>query len=219
MSIPISLFIPHPSTSPLESIHLFSASVSLFLLFCFGSRFICTIFLDTTHMPKYMVFVFLFLTYFTVYESVDPSTSLQMAWFCSFLWLCNTPCICAIYIYIYIFFFSICLFGCAWSCYGRWGLYWQHANSQLSMWKLVLSQGSNLDSLHWESEALAIGPPGKSCHIFLSIPLLMYIQMVSISWLLYVVLQWTLGCLYYFELWFLSEYVLRSGIAESYGSF
>ena len=42
-----------------------------------------------------MVFVFLFLTHFTLYESLGPSTSLQITQFRSFLWLSNIP----LYIY------------------------------------------------------------------------------------------------------------------------
>ena len=44
---------------------------------------------------------------------------------------------------------------------------------------------------------------------------------VSMSWLLYLVLLWTLGWMYLFE-WefsFFSWFIPKSGIAESYGSF
>ena len=65
-------------------------SQHLCLYFCFASRFICTIFLDSTHICWYTIFT-LFLTYFTVWHSLNPSTSLQIAQFCSFLWLSSIP--------------------------------------------------------------------------------------------------------------------------------
>ena len=81
-----------------------------------------------------MIFVFLFLVYFTLYESLGPSTSLQMAQFHSFLWQSNIP-----------------LYICTTSS--------------------------------------------------LFIPLLMDIQIASMSWLLYILLQWMLGCIYLSKLW------------------
>jgi len=50
-------------------------------------------------------------------------------------------------------------------------------------------------------------PPPKGvcvhvCYISLSIPLLIDIFVASVSWLLWVVLQWTLGCMYLFKVWF-----------------
>ena len=38
-----------------------------------------------------MVFVFLFLTFFTLYDRLGPSTSLQVTQFRFFLWLSNIP--------------------------------------------------------------------------------------------------------------------------------
>ena len=38
------------------------------------------------------------------------------------------------------------------------------------------------------------------------------------TWLLKIVLQLTLGCMYLFELWFFSGYMPSSGIAGSYGN-
>ena len=42
----------------------------LYLYFCFANRFIYTIFLDSTCRQYYMIFTFLFLTYFTLYDSL-----------------------------------------------------------------------------------------------------------------------------------------------------
>ena len=42
----------------------------LCLYFCFANRFICVVFLDSTYMCYYTMFVFLFLTYFTLYGSL-----------------------------------------------------------------------------------------------------------------------------------------------------
>ena len=43
-----------------------------------------------------MIFVFLFLTYFTLYDRLGPSMSLQMTQYHSLLWVSNIPlCICA----------------------------------------------------------------------------------------------------------------------------
>ena len=91
VSIPISQFITHTPCHfpPLVSIHLFSTSVSLLLpckpvhLYHF-SRFhiyaliynICLSLSDLLH---------------SVWQSLDPSTSLQVTQFRSFLWLSNIP--------------------------------------------------------------------------------------------------------------------------------
>ena len=98
MSIPISQFItppphPHHHFSPLVSIRLFSTSVSLFLpckpvhLYHF-SRF-------HIHALIYVICFSLSDFLHSVWQSLDPSTSLQMTQFCSFLWLSNIP----LYIY------------------------------------------------------------------------------------------------------------------------
>ena len=42
----------------------------LCLYSCFANRVICTIFLDSTYMRYYTIFAFLFLTYFTLYDSL-----------------------------------------------------------------------------------------------------------------------------------------------------
>ena len=81
------LTLPAPvSSSP------FSTSASLFLS-CpqvFQNFFFS--FLDFIYMHKHIVFVFLFLTYFTLYDRLlSPSTSLQITQFHFFLWLSNIP--------------------------------------------------------------------------------------------------------------------------------
>ena len=45
-----------------------ACSLCLCLYFCPADRFICTIFLDSTYMCYYAIFVFLFLTDFTLYN-------------------------------------------------------------------------------------------------------------------------------------------------------
>ena len=67
MSMPLSQFVPaHPSPSPCPQVH----SVRLHLYSCPAPRFFRTIFffLGSIYMCQHMVFVFLFLTYFTLYD-------------------------------------------------------------------------------------------------------------------------------------------------------
>ena len=52
-----------------------------------------------------MVFIFLFLTHFTLYRVICSSTSLDLTQMCSFLWLSNIPLM-AVYIYQNIFILS-----------------------------------------------------------------------------------------------------------------
>ena len=67
MSIPISQFIPTPPFLPWNPyIH----SLCLSLYFCFANKFICIVLLDSTYKQYYTIFVFLFLTYFTLYDSL-----------------------------------------------------------------------------------------------------------------------------------------------------
>ena len=44
-------------------------SLCLCLYLCFANKLICTIFLDFTYKQYYTIFVFLFLTYFTLYDN------------------------------------------------------------------------------------------------------------------------------------------------------
>ena len=57
-------FVP-PPPPPSVSTGFFSTSASLFLPW---NRSICTIVLDSIYVPWYMIFVFLVLTYFTLYD-------------------------------------------------------------------------------------------------------------------------------------------------------
>ena len=72
---------------PLVSICLFSASVSLFLpckpvhLYLFSRFHICALICDICFSPSDLLH--------SVWQSLDPSTSLQMTQFRSFLWLSN----------------------------------------------------------------------------------------------------------------------------------
>ena len=91
MSIPISQFItapPPPSPHrfpPLVSIRLFSASVSLFLP--------CKP-VHLYHFSRFHIYALIYNIFFSlsdllhsVWQSLGPSTSLQMTRFCSFLWV------------------------------------------------------------------------------------------------------------------------------------
>ena len=79
----------HPNLlSPLVSISLFSTYLCLY--FCFVNKFIyyfSRFYICLILYRYYTVFVFLFLTYFTLYDSLGPSTSLPMEEFYSFFWL------------------------------------------------------------------------------------------------------------------------------------
>ena len=92
---------PRRHFPPLVSIHLFSTSVSLFLpwkpvhLYHF-SRF-------HIHALIYYICFSLSDLLYSVWQSLDSSTSLQMTQFRSFLWLSNIPLyICATLLYPFI---------------------------------------------------------------------------------------------------------------------
>ena len=91
MSIAISQFIqpPPPRFSPLVSIRFFSTSVSLFLP--------CKP-VHLYHFSRFQIHALIYDICFTlsdllqsVWQSLGPSTSLQMTQFHSFLWLSNIP--------------------------------------------------------------------------------------------------------------------------------
>ena len=69
MSMPLSHFVPaYPSPSLCPQVH----SLRLRLYSCPAPRFIRTIFfLDSIYMCQHMVFVFLFLTYLTLYDRLQ----------------------------------------------------------------------------------------------------------------------------------------------------
>ena len=97
-SVYVSMLLSLPPTFPLPrhpvSSRPFPMSVSLFLP-CHQVYQYHFFFLGSIYMCQHMVFVFLFLTYFTLYDG--PSTSLQITQFHFFLWLSNIPLyICAI---------------------------------------------------------------------------------------------------------------------------
>ena len=95
MSIPISQFIPPPPRPhtpcfpPLVLIRLFSTSVSQFLP--------CKL-VNLYHFSRFHIYVFIHDICFSlsdllhsVWQSLDPSTSLQIMQFRSFLWLSTIP--------------------------------------------------------------------------------------------------------------------------------
>ena len=70
MYMPLSHFVPaYPSPSPCPQVH----SLRLRLYSCPAPRFFRTFFfsLDSIYMCQHMVFVFLFLTYFTLYDRLQ----------------------------------------------------------------------------------------------------------------------------------------------------
>ena len=69
MSLPLSHFVPaYPSPSPCPQVH----SLHLRLYSCPAPRFFRNIFfLDSIYMCQHTVFVFLFLTYFTLYDRLQ----------------------------------------------------------------------------------------------------------------------------------------------------
>ena len=81
MLISVSQFIPPP---PFPPWYLYICSLYLCLCLCHANKTIYNIFLNSTCMHQYTIFVF-FLTYFAHYQDLDPSMSLQMTQFCSSL--------------------------------------------------------------------------------------------------------------------------------------
>ena len=86
---PSSSHHPPPTFPPLVSIHLFSTSVSLFLP--------CKP-VHLYHFSRFYMYVLIYNIWFSlsdllhsIWQSLGPSTSLQMTQFCSFLWLSNIP--------------------------------------------------------------------------------------------------------------------------------
>ena len=66
--IHVSAFLPvHPTISPFPSVFTYR-SLCLRFHSCPANRFICVIFLDFVCVCEYTMFVFLFLTYFTLYD-------------------------------------------------------------------------------------------------------------------------------------------------------
>ena len=91
MSIPISQFItppPHPPTT-FPPWCPYVCSLHLCLYFCLANQFICIVFLDSTYELIYGICFSLSDLLHSVWQSLDPSTSLQMTQIRSFLWLSN----------------------------------------------------------------------------------------------------------------------------------
>ena len=78
------------------------------------------------HIDVLIYGIFLFLTYFTLYERVKqgPCTSLQMAQFHSFLWLSNIPvcvCVCVPHLlYPFLYWWTFSLPPCPGYCKQHW---------------------------------------------------------------------------------------------------
>ena len=80
MLILLSLFVLPSLPLSCPQIH----SLCLCLYSCAANRLIHTIFLDSTYMCYYTIFVILFLTYFTMYQTLGSSTWLEMTQFLPF---------------------------------------------------------------------------------------------------------------------------------------
>ena len=87
INLPIHPTHPAPLFPPLVHTLVIYIFVSLSAL---QTGFICTIFLDATYMHYYMILVFLFLPYFSLYDSLWVHPCL-CKWHCLFLWLSNIP--------------------------------------------------------------------------------------------------------------------------------
>ena len=61
LNLPVCPTLPFPCCVHISALHLRLCS-------CPTNSFICTIFLDFTYIHQYMIFVFLFLAYFTLYD-------------------------------------------------------------------------------------------------------------------------------------------------------
>ena len=97
MSIPISQFIP---PLPFPPWYPYVCSLHLCLNFCTAN---CPV--PLYHFARFQIYALIYDIFFflsdlihSVWQSLGPSTSLQMTQFRSFLWLSNIP----LYIYIYI---------------------------------------------------------------------------------------------------------------------
>ena len=67
MSMLLSHFVPASPSSPCPQVR----SLRLGLYSCPATRFISTVFLDSIYVCQHTVFVFLFLTYFTLYNRLQ----------------------------------------------------------------------------------------------------------------------------------------------------
>ena len=79
---------PSPPLSPCPLVY----SLCLFHHFWSVNKFFSTIFLDSVYMHQNKRFIFLFMTYFTLYNRFQVhSTSLELTQIRSFLWPSNIP--------------------------------------------------------------------------------------------------------------------------------
>ena len=83
-SLPVRPALPFPPVSACHSLGLGFCS-------CPGTRFISTVFLDYTNVLIDSVWFSLFNLLHSMRQALGPSTSLNVAQLCSFLWLSNTP--------------------------------------------------------------------------------------------------------------------------------
>ena len=91
MPIPISQLLPPPSSQQLSPPWCpYICCLHLLLCFCLPKRFICTIFL-VQHTCINIQDLFFSDWLHSVWQSLDPSKSLQMPQFHSFFWLSKIP--------------------------------------------------------------------------------------------------------------------------------
>ena len=87
-AVPVYIYQIHSSIHFTPFPPWYICFLHIWLYICFTNRFMSIVFLDSSY-KWYYIFVSLFLTYFTGWESPGLSMSLQMVQFCSFSWLGN----------------------------------------------------------------------------------------------------------------------------------
>ena len=73
MSMPVSQFLP---PHPFPAWYPYICSLCMCLYFCSAYEIIYIIFLDSTYMHYYTILAFLFLTYFTLYDTLQVHSPL-----------------------------------------------------------------------------------------------------------------------------------------------
>ena len=165
------------SVSPLVSIHLFSMSVSLFLLCRLDHLY---------YFSNFLIYVLIYDICFSlsdslhsVWQTLGPSTSPQRTQFCSYLWLRNIL-LCHIYVthlYPFTYWWTFMLFPypdydkqcCSehWGAYILWnyGFLWVYAEDYMQFYLVTLLPVripwgllNETDRLWWGIKA-----PGKAC--------------------------------------------------------
>ena len=158
-----------PSSScppPPAPIHYHTLVLYICVSLCFADKFICIIFLDSTCKQYCMIFIFLFLTHLTLWQSLDSSTFLQMARFHSF-WcvlvtfrsLSASPVRSFISVDCFFFFFwlwfiffcffvnliILIVFWAVWMLFSAWILFFVFNGCLTLSWQAVKWLGNHFD--------------------------------------------------------------------------